>query len=110
MTTYWFKAKKYGWGWYPSTWQGWLVVGVYLVIVGFNFFRIDSNSQSVANTVLGFTPEFLVLTAILIGICYVTGEKPGWHWGDKSVEHKRVAKTMSKPAVKAKAKTKKRKR
>lgn len=21
----WFKAKNYGWGWYPVTWEGWTV-------------------------------------------------------------------------------------
>ena len=110
MTTYWFKAKKYGWGWYPATWQGWAVLGVYLIIVLANFFRVDANSYSVSDTVLGFTPELIVLTAILIGVCYLTGEKPGWHWGEKSVAHKHVVKTAVKATVKTKAKTKKRKK
>ena len=34
MTQLWFKAKKYGYGWYPATWQGWLVILVYLTILG----------------------------------------------------------------------------
>ncbi len=28
---YWFKAKEYGWGWYPSSRQGWLVMLVWLL-------------------------------------------------------------------------------
>jgi len=31
---YWFPAKRYGWGWgIPSTWQGWLVLGAFAVLV-----------------------------------------------------------------------------
>ena len=29
----WFKAKNYGWGWYPASREGWLVTGAYLLIV-----------------------------------------------------------------------------
>ena len=31
---YWFPAKRYGWGWgMPSTWQGWLVLAAFVVLV-----------------------------------------------------------------------------
>jgi O-antigen/teichoic acid export membrane protein len=33
MSTYWFKPKRYGYGAMPVTWQGWLVILVYTVIV-----------------------------------------------------------------------------
>lgn len=26
----WFRAKRYGWGWRPVTWQGWAVVAVWV--------------------------------------------------------------------------------
>jgi hypothetical protein len=30
---YWFPAKRYGYGWsVPTTWQGWLVLAVYVVL------------------------------------------------------------------------------
>jgi len=29
----WFKAKRYGWGWTPACWQGWLVLGVYFAVL-----------------------------------------------------------------------------
>jgi len=32
---YWFPAKRYGWGWgLPARWQGWLVIALYVVLVG----------------------------------------------------------------------------
>ena len=31
---FWFPAKKYGWGWgLPITWQGWVVLLVFLVLL-----------------------------------------------------------------------------
>ncbi len=29
---YWFKAKNYGWGWYPATWQGWLILAGFIYL------------------------------------------------------------------------------
>jgi hypothetical protein len=29
----WFGRKKYGWGWGPTSWQGWLILAVYVVLV-----------------------------------------------------------------------------
>ncbi|MCX6717702.1 MAG: hypothetical protein NTU76_03445 [Candidatus Taylorbacteria bacterium] len=26
MSKLWFKRKTYGWGWVPSSWEGWFVV------------------------------------------------------------------------------------
>ena len=38
MKQLWFKAKTYGYGWYPVTWQGWLVILIYVLgVAGFGF-------------------------------------------------------------------------
>lgn len=29
----WFKAKRFGWGWVPVTWEGWALTGGYGVVV-----------------------------------------------------------------------------
>ena len=77
---YWFKAKLYGWGWMPVTWQGWLVILVYLITLLAIGFLIDENasSQDIAFT---FILPLILLTATLIRICFVKGEKPRWQWG-----------------------------
>jgi hypothetical protein len=77
LRTYWFPAKRYGWGWgLPSCWQGWLVLAAF-----------------VANIVLGailFPPPrhiaaYLAYTfasaAVFSGICWWKGEPPKWRWG-----------------------------
>lgn len=98
----WFKAKRYGWGWYPVSWQGWLVLGVYLGGLVVNFVRIDGTSLSIGDTLVRFVPEALILTGILIGVCWVTGEPPAWHWGNKTPPPKTVVTRTA--AVRKKAK------
>lgn len=79
----WFKAKEYGYGWYPATWQGWLVLMVFIVLVAANAYRINAETHSVSDMLLNFIPQTIVLTCILIFICYKTGEKAAWRWGKK---------------------------
>lgn len=78
---YWFKAKKYGWGWYPCTWQGWAILAAYVAFTIYLFRDIDLNSENASRAFIGFVPEVVLSTLILIGICYKTGEKPRWRWG-----------------------------
>lgn len=79
----WFRAKNYGWGWTPTTWQGWFIVGGYLLATISIAILIDANSHSVSDTLIGFSLPFILLTALLILICYKTGEKPEWRWGKR---------------------------
>jgi hypothetical protein len=83
---YWFHAKQYGWGWYPSTWQGWTVICLYVCINLYLFYTIDSSSHSVSDTVMNYFPNAFFLIVALLVICYLTGEKPGWHWGKKKAK------------------------
>lgn len=77
----WFKRKLYGWGWTPATWQGWLVIGVWFICVLFLAFTIDENSPP-REVMFTFILPMALLTATLIRICYKTGEKPRWQWGE----------------------------
>lgn len=81
----WFKRKTYGWGWYPSTWQGWAILGAYTGGLIATFRDIDSTSHSGSETLVGFFLPLAGLTVILLVITVLTGEKPRWQWpGDKS--------------------------
>ena len=68
----WFKAKRYGWGWYPSTWQGWTVIAAY---VAANFL--------LAMSVVTLIPGVIVTTSALLYVCWKKGEPPRWRWGGK---------------------------
>ena len=78
---YWFKAKLYGWGWTPATWQGWLVLAVFGALLFLNFLRLDATSHSASDTVRPFFIQTVLLVILLLGICYAKGEKPRWQWG-----------------------------
>jgi hypothetical protein len=84
MKKLWFKAKNYGWGWYPSSWEGWAVLAGFLAVSVWIFRDVDSQSHSVSDTLYGVLVPFFVLTAALLAVCWKTGEKPEWRWGGKS--------------------------
>lgn len=81
---YWFKAKLYGWGWTPATWQGWCVILVYIVLVLVLVISrekdIPGNPDSGSNF-LTFAVPVIVLTVLLVSVAYKKGEKPRWQWG-----------------------------
>lgn len=83
MRKLWFKAKKYGWGWYPCTWQGWFVLFGFAALEVLNFLRIDATSNSSSGTLRPFMLQTIAFVSILIFICYRTGEKPSWRWGNR---------------------------
>lgn len=78
----WFKAKKYGFGWYPVSYEGWTLLLVYvLAIVSF---ALHINKYSTVDAVmLNFAVPFLVLTSFLLAICYAHGECAYWNWNKK---------------------------
>lgn len=77
---YWFKRKLYGWGWIPVRWQGWLVVGIYVLLLFAFSFTIDESSLG-SEIFFTFLLPLVLLTIVLIRICYKKGEKPKWQWG-----------------------------
>src|SRR3989338_4594541 len=77
---YWFRARLYGWGWTPATWQGWLVLAIWFALVLFFAFTIDENSPA-REVAFTFILPVLLLTATLLRICYKKGERPRWQWG-----------------------------
>ena len=80
--SYWFKRRRYGWGWIPVTWQGWLVLGVYLaiaVIAAGAFLSAPEETDRKEEAIY-----FLILTLLtisLIRISYSKGPRPRWRWG-----------------------------
>jgi len=81
VTKKWFAAKKYGWGWYPSTWQGWSILGIYSGFLVYRAYVLDPMFDTTTSYLFRFFFEMGFATVILIAICYLTGEKPRWRWG-----------------------------
>jgi hypothetical protein len=77
---YWFKRKLYGWGWTPARSEGWITLILY--IVGVIYFAIKAEPV-VSGTLpsLEDIAPIIILTVILLCVCYLKGEKPKWQWG-----------------------------
>jgi hypothetical protein len=79
---YWFKRKLYGWGWTPVRWQGWATLVVYAGLLVLILNRAEAvTTESALISEIGIPA--IALTAVLLAICYRTGEKPRWQWGTK---------------------------
>ncbi len=78
----WFKRKTYGYGWVPSTWQGWAVVAMYIFSIVNNIVFLDITSSPVSLVLLNFLPNVYISTVFLLIICYAKGEEPRWQWGE----------------------------
>ncbi len=81
----WFKAKHYGYGWYPATWEGWLATAIFviLLIAGELIFIYQLNRNPSMSATAFFIVYVLTLTTLLLWVSYKKGEKPGWRWGNK---------------------------
>ena len=77
---YWFPAKRYGWGWGPpNTWQGWLVMALFAILLAAGSWKLlPAYGPPV------FVAYSLVLSSILVAVCWIKGEPPAWRWGRKS--------------------------
>ncbi len=80
MTKLWFKRKRYGWGWTPVTWEGWVVLVIYVAIILAAGFPIDDNSPT-REIIFTFALPIVLSTIAMIRICYKKGESPRWQWG-----------------------------
>lgn len=76
---YWFRAKRYGWGWgLPVAWQGWVVLMLYAAALA-----LLARFVPPAVAPMGFLAGAFFATVLLVLVCWLKGEPPRWRWGDK---------------------------
>ena len=77
--TYWFPAKRYGWGWgLPSAWQGRAVLGVFSLLVGAGAVVLLPNFSPTV-----FVAYCIILCVLLVAVCWFKGEPPRWRSSEK---------------------------
>lgn len=80
---YWFKRRRYGYGWTPVTSEGWSIVIVFLlVIIASAQLLLPPRSEGIYTVQLAIF--FLILLSVLfftIGISMAKGPVPKWRWG-----------------------------
>jgi hypothetical protein len=67
----WFGPKRFGWGWTPVTWQGWLVVVAFLAAVVLSGFYLAGAAR---------VAVVVVLIVVLTLVAWLTGDAPGSRW------------------------------
>ena len=92
----WFKARRYGWGWTPTSAEGWLVTIVSAVaLVAGNYViatlaRDPGGARSLDDLMPRLSGAALAVALVLwnalvlvpmFWICWKTGERPRWRWG-----------------------------
>jgi len=80
---YWFKAKPYGYGWTPATREGFIVLGLFVIALLGNAFRLEYYYGSGDAFAIRVIYQTVILVGILTLIAVRTGEKPKWKWGIK---------------------------
>jgi hypothetical protein len=81
-TKYWFKRRRFGWGWVPVTRKGFtvLIVGLAMVLIATLQLPPKPTQPSFSQLMIFFG----IIAAVIIGfliIAYLKGPKPHWRWG-----------------------------
>jgi hypothetical protein len=77
----WFRAKMFGWGWYPVSWEGWVIIALYAFAVIKGTWSMPSQ-HSGSDALFTLAVTVVPPTICLLIICYLKGEKPRWRWGE----------------------------
>ena len=84
----WFRGKKYGYGWgIPTVKEGWLVLVSYILLIILDKIQLGRTPSSQALTF--FVLQVLLASVLLLIICYATGDKLEWRWGDDKEKTKK---------------------
>jgi MFS family permease len=77
---YWFKRRRYGYGWIPVTWQGWTVLVAFLIVVvgGASVLTLIPQPDG---WIWVYTLLSILSLAWLLVIAYKKGPAPKWRWG-----------------------------
>lgn len=77
---YWFKRKLYGFGWIPARLPGWIVLGMYLLVV-LGLTLTTPRTLSTQAALVQVVIPICIATIIFLLIAWRTGEPLQWQWG-----------------------------
>jgi predicted membrane channel-forming protein YqfA (hemolysin III family) len=80
----WFKRRRYGWGWTPVKWQGWIpIVGFFTVVIGGLLYLPFGDEEVTVQAVVAYLIYVALASVLLIVVGYQRGPEPRWRWGWK---------------------------
>ena len=88
MKKYWFKPKRYGYGFYPISWEGWVFT---LVLLGAIFASAYINNFFTDSVSIKQGLRYLLDIAFIMGLFSILakGKTKGelkWQWGRKKAK------------------------
>lgn len=88
---YWFKRKRYGYGWTPSSKEGWLLILAYLVIITMGVILFSDKLESGETLYsIGYLIFIITTTSVLLLLTVRKAPKGKWRWGWKEGDDKNV--------------------
>lgn len=81
--SHWFKNKKYGYGWQPSSWQGWVLVVSHVSFLVVIALLIEGDPHLNLVHIFGFGFLAILATFILFYTAINHAPRPKWQWGEK---------------------------
>lgn len=82
---FWFKPKKYGYGFTPISWEGWLATLIFILVLLISAYINNFDSPTLSSKEgLRFLLDVLILTTLfsILSKNKLDGEL-GWRWGNK---------------------------
>ena len=76
LNKYWFRPKIYGYGAYPTTWEGWLFI-VLIMVIFLIFLDLYTTTKSI---IYAYFSGF-ILVFLAYGSKLKTKEEWKWRWG-----------------------------
>ncbi len=81
-SNYWFKRRRYGWGWVPVTWQGFATLIGFLVVILIAAYQMPPKpAQPSTSQLVLFVSIFAGAVIVLVLIGLAKGPRPQWRWG-----------------------------
>lgn len=75
LRTYWFPAKRRGWGWGPPTSAaGWIFLIAWMAI------DIGLSPYLATHDFPLFVAFSVFMIVLLLAVCFIKGEPPKWRW------------------------------
>ena len=82
MPRYWFKRRRFGYGWTPVTREGWLTLILYLGAILAGAIVLGAFTVTPPGwTIAVYLAIVLVLTLAVFAITFKKGPTPKWRWG-----------------------------
>lgn len=86
---FWFKRRRYGYGWIPVTWQGFAVLfGYVAAVIVASFAFLGDVPENEYRAEVGYYLIFVaLLTVTLLRITHKKAPKAQWRWGKKESDN-----------------------